>query len=88
MEGFSDKNIFVGGICAGGDILDKAGILADRESTHSGDADCIFDKNVMTARANAYVDFAVEAAKMLDLFSDEADLQETLNFWKYHKRVQ
>ena len=40
------------------------------------------DRNILTARANAYVDFAIEAAKALDLFEDEADLLETIAFWK------
>ena len=35
-----------------------------------------------------YVDFAVEVAKKLDLFAGEADLQETVNFWKHYQRVQ
>ena len=46
------------------------------------------DGHVITARANAYVDFAIETAKELELFEDEADLQETIDFWKYHKRAQ
>ena len=48
----------------------------------------MFDKNIITARANAYVDFAVEIAKKLNLFTSEEDMQETIDFWKYHKRVQ
>ena len=78
----------VAGICAGVDLLDEAGILCDVKSTHSTDLDIVSDKNVITARANAYVDFAVEVAKKLDLFADEADLQETIDFWKYHKRME
>ena len=58
------------------------------ESTHSSDADLVTDKNVMTARANAYVDFAVEVAKKLNMFASEADLQETINFWKHYQKVQ
>ena len=46
------------------------------------------DKKVITARANAYVDFAIEVAKELNLFKDEVDLKETIDFWKFHKRVQ
>ena len=29
-----------------------------------------------------------ETAKELELFEDEADLQETIDFWKYHKRAE
>jgi hypothetical protein len=47
----------------------------------------VTDRNIVTARANAYVDFAIEVAKKKELFENEADLQETINFWKYHKRM-
>lgn len=49
--------------------------------------DIVRDKHIITARANAYVDFAIEAGKELELFEDEADLQETIDFWKLHQRV-
>lgn len=78
----------IAGICAGVDVLDRAGLLKDIHSTHSGDFDCIRDGNIVTARANAYVDFAIETAKALDLFEDEADLQETIAFWREFKRAE
>ena len=31
---------------------------------------------------------AIETAKKLNLFKDENDLQETIDFWKYHQRLQ
>lgn len=58
------------------------------KSIHSSYVDLVTDKNVITARANAYVDFAVEVAKKLDLFASEADLQETINFCEHYQRVQ
>lgn len=82
------QNVLIAGICAGVDVLEKAGILNDIRSTRSiAQEDCVKDGNVITARANAYVDFAIEAAGALDLFEDEADLQETISFWKNHQRV-
>ena len=48
----------------------------------------VFLVNVITARANAYVDFALEVAKKLDLFASEDDFQETIGFWKEYKKVQ
>ena len=69
------------------DLLERAGILDGRKTVHSEDVDCIRDGNILTARANAYVDFAIEAGKALDLFEDERDLRETINFWKLFKRA-
>lgn len=88
IKNLVDKGAIISAICAGVDVLDDAGILNGIKSTHSEDADVSNDRNIITARANAYVDFAIEVAKMLDLFEDESDLQETIDFWKYHKRVQ
>ena len=83
----NSRGILIGAICAGVDLLDDAEILHSICSTHSKDMDVVSDYNIITARANAYVDFAIEVAKKLDLFKDENDLQETIDFWKYHKRM-
>lgn len=87
LKELKEKNVVVGGICAAVDLLEKSGILTDLQTTHSGECDVANDQRVITARANAYVDFAIEVAKELELFEDKADLQETIDFWKYHKRM-
>ncbi len=87
LQEANGKGILIGAICAGVDILEETGLLHGRQSTHSTELDVVVDQNIITARANAYVDFAIEAAKKQELFEDEADLQETINFWKYHKRM-
>ena len=78
----------IAGICAGVDVLEHAGILEEIVSTHSADLDVAISDRVVTARANGYVDFAIEVAKEMDLFEDEADLQETISFWKEHRRAE
>ncbi len=45
------------------------------------------DKNIITARANAYVDFAIEVGKKMNLFKDDNDIEETIKFWKEFKNV-
>lgn len=78
----------VAAICAGVDVLDNAGILKTIESTHSSDQDVVVSGNVITSRANGYVDFAIEVAKKMDLFEDESDLKETIAFWRDYQRMQ
>ena len=77
-----------GGICAGVDVLEHAGLLDGIDSTHSTVLDVVVCDNIITARANGYVDFAIETAKKLNLFEDEADLQETIAFWREFQRVE
>ncbi len=88
IASISDKNVVIGAICAGVDLLDESGILDRVKSTHSHDVDVANDKRIITARANAYVDFAIEVGKELKMFKDEEDLQETIDFWKHHQRMK
>lgn len=88
LQELKKKNVLIAGICAGVDLLEEAGILKDIESTHSLDEDVVNDHKIITSRANGYVDFAIEVAKELELFEDEADLKETVDFWKYFKRAE
>lgn len=87
LQELKKQKVLIAGICAGVDVLDHAGILQDVKSTHSAEDDLVCDDTVITARANAYVDFAIEVAKKLDLFDSEEDLQETIDFWKKFKRA-
>ncbi len=84
----NDRRGLVAGICAGVDVLDNSGLLSDRVSIKNTDLDVVVDENIVTARANAYVDFAIELAKKLDIFEGEEDIEETIAFWKEHKRVE
>lgn len=78
----------IAGICAGVDVLEHAGILEGIDSTYSTELDVAITDHVITARANGYVDFAIEVAKKMNLFEDEHDLEETIAFWREFKRVQ
>ena len=80
-----DNRHLVAGICNGVDELDNAGILEGIESTHSIKEPLVVGEYVITARANMYVDMAIAIGKKMNLFADEADLQETIDFWKFHK---
>lgn len=82
------KDKIIAAICAGVDVLEHAGILEDILSTHSSELDVTVSDKVITSRANGYVDFAIEVAKKLDLFKDEADISETIAFWKNYQRIQ
>lgn len=88
LQELKEKQVLIAGICSGVDVLDNAGILEDARSTHSVDENLVQDGNIITARANAYLDFAIKTAEALGLFSDEEDLKETIAFWKYHQRMQ
>ena len=46
----------------------------------------VVDRNIITAKAAGYVDFALEIGKKMDIFADEEDYQETVEYFKYYNQ--
>ncbi len=88
LQNVKVKKGIIAGICAGVDVMEHAGILEGIPSTHSTELDVAVTDRVITARANGYVDFAIEVAKKMNLFENEDDLKETIAFWRDYQRVQ
>lgn len=75
-----DKKI-VAGICAGRNIIsDAVGNLEYSENT------CVLD-NIILSPGNEYVDFALTVGRMADIFIDEEDYKETIDYFKYFKYI-
>ncbi len=67
----------VGGICAGSKIVTEAlGIDIEVDKT------MIFDNQVVLSPGNEYVDFALMMGKAADIYEDEADYEETVQYFK------
>lgn len=91
----------IGAICAGPLHLARAGILDGRKFTTSLDPAAmpefakgefvqelaVVDRNIVTANPEGYVDFALELGRLMDIYEDEADYQETIEFFKHHRRT-
>lgn len=76
-----EKKKIVGGICAGRTIVSEAvGGLQYPETT------CVLD-NIVLSPGNEYVDFALAVGKAADIFADDADYQETVEYFKYFKYI-
>ncbi|MEC9488596.1 MAG: DJ-1/PfpI family protein [Halanaerobium sp.] len=92
-----EKGKFIGAICAGPVHLARAGVLKGRKYTTTvpveempefaggnyQDQNVVVDGNIITAKASGYVDFALEAGRIMDIYEDEADYQETVRYFKY-----
>lgn len=71
----------VGGICAGRNIVsDAVGGLEFSEKT------CVLDQIILSP-GNEYVDFALAVGKAADIFADEEDYKETVDYFKYFKHM-
>lgn len=79
LNGCIEQKKIVGGICAGRTLIAEAvGGLEFSETT------CILD-NIVLSPGNEYVDFALAVGKAADIFADEEDYQETVDYFKYFK---
>ena len=71
----------VGGICAGRNIVsDAVGGLEFSEKT------CVLEQIILSP-GNEYVDFALAVGKAADIFADEEDYKETVDYFKYFKHM-
>lgn len=99
LEKLNAKGKVIGAICSAPLHLAKANVLQGKKYTTTmnpadfSDFDAanflnenfVIDDNIITAKANGYVDFGIEIGKMVDIYEDEADYQETVDFFKYFK---
>lgn len=97
IKEINDKGKIVAAICAAPLTLAKAGILKDKKFTTTlpieefkefgkrlfVDENVVIDQNIITAKASGYVDFAIELGKIMDIYEDDNDLEETVRYFKY-----
>lgn len=101
IKSLSSKNKVIGAICAGTLQLAKAGVLNGKKYTtvfnieentefprdSFNNENIVIDGNIITAKGNAYVDFALKIAEINDIFENEEDYQETVNYFKKFRDI-
>lgn len=99
LTNLNDAKKKIGAICSGAVHLAKSGILNGKKFTTSVSLDeykyfnktdyqndnIVVADNIITAKANGYVDFAIELGTIMNIYKDEADLKETIDFFKNFK---
>ncbi len=81
-----EKGNLVAGICGGVQILKSFSCFEKSENILNLEKELVVNKNVIVADGNKYIDFAIEVGKFLDIFEDEDDLNETIDYFKYFKK--
>ncbi|SEN02858.1 MULTISPECIES: DJ-1/PfpI family protein [unclassified Paenibacillus] len=87
----------IAAICAGTLLFGQAQILDSRSFTTNAESEMravtgqgqyvnegvVVDGHIITAKASAYVDFGIEIGKVMNIYSDAEDLEETIQVFKY-----
>jgi len=90
------RDIKIGAICSGVLHLARSGALKNKKYTTSlsleeydsfdlnnfQDQNVVIDGNIITAKANGYVDFALKLGTIMDIYENDADYQETVDYFK------
>jgi putative intracellular protease/amidase len=100
LRGLNERGKVLAAICGGPVHLGKAGVLQGKRFTTSVyelrpgdfeggifvDEDVVEDGNIITARPNAYVDFALILARRMRTFEDAEDDAETVRVFREFQR--
>jgi putative intracellular protease/amidase len=70
-------------ICSATELLEIAGVSYKNPVNHPTGLE--IHKNIITAKPNQYVDFAIEIGKVMNIYTDDEDLKETIDFFKLFK---
>lgn len=87
IRSLNSQGKVLGGICGGVSVLKTAGVLEDKNyvDNETGVSNVVVDGTIITAKPNGYVEFALEIGRIMNIYKDEADLQETIDFFKHFK---
>lgn len=100
LKGVHAKKAIIGATSTAPYHLVKAGVLEGLEYTTDLDVkampefnanlyvnqNVVKEANVITAKANGYVDFAIEMGKVLEVFESDEEIEETIAFFKDIKK--
>ncbi len=92
----NNHHIWIAAICGGPVFLANSGILTQRSCTASiseeekkyfkstlfRDVDIMCDENVITAKGQAFTEFAVKVSEKLGILTTDTEIQETLNWFR------
>ncbi|MBN1329834.1 MAG: DJ-1/PfpI family protein [Candidatus Heimdallarchaeota archaeon] len=96
LKGMQVKNCIMGAICGGPTFLANAGILDGKKCTATisedekmyykrtlfSDNDLEIDNNVITAKGQAFTEFAVNIARKSGILKTEKDMIDTINWFR------
>ncbi|MDP1509876.1 DJ-1/PfpI family protein [Paenibacillus sp. CMAA1739] len=70
-------------ICSATELLELAGVSSKNHVSHPSGLE--IHKNIISAKPNKYVDFAIEIGKVMNIYTDDEDFNETIDFFKLFK---
>ncbi len=99
LQDLNQKGKVIAAICSGPVHLAKAGILDGKKYTSFNlperkddfkraeyvDTNLVVDGNIVTAKAVGYVDMALELGKIMGIYTDEADYEQTVEVYRNYK---
>ncbi|MDK8189064.1 DJ-1/PfpI family protein [Paenibacillus sp. UMB7766-LJ446] len=97
LKELNERKTPIAAICAGTLLLGQAQVLESKTFTTNAESEMravtaqgeyvnqgvVVDGHIITAKANAYVDFGIEIGKVMNIYTGPEDLEETILVFKY-----
>ncbi len=96
LKTLNDSHKYIGAICSATLHLAKTGLLLNRNYTTSldrtlykefsddffVDENVVVDDHIITAKGAGYVDFAIKLGMLGDVYEDDNDLKQTIDYYR------
>lgn len=83
IQNMNDKGKIIASICSGNNIVVEALSMSGVENNFSGTR--LINKNVFLSSADHYVQFGIVLGKLLDVYIDKNDYDETVHFFLHNQ---
>ena len=83
IQNMNDKGKIIASICSGNNIVVEALSMSGVENNFSGTK--LINKNVFLSSADHYVQFGIGLGKLLDVYIDKNDYDETVHFFLHNQ---
>lgn len=79
------RKAYIATICSASQLLNMERLSAEQKRQLTNSAGVTIEGNLIIAKANKYVDFAIELGKIMNIYRDKDDLEETIQYFKFFK---
>lgn len=81
VSDLNKRNKKIAGICSGRIFLEDMGLISKSEK------EIFLEGNIIVSESNKYIDMAIEIGRLFNIYKNEEDLNETIDYFKHFRKM-